>query len=172
MHATRLCLAGLLGCAGCTAAQAPPIATLAPPPSPAANCRSYSSQVVIDNTAQTLTGTACRQADGSWRIAQTVGGQPGAVVVVYPPANYAYAPDQAWLWAMPAGLGFGLDAFVFEDHDHRFHVFRRFHDFDHDHNHAHFLAHRAPSPSPAPPPGFHPWFAPPGAHPSPGTHHG
>lgn len=167
MRATWPFLTGLLACAGCATAQAPPVTALAPP-SPAPDCRGYSTQAVIDNQVQTLTGTACRQSDGSWRIAETVAGQPGAVVVVYPPAGAVYSPDQAWLWGMPAGLGFGLDAFVFIDHDHRFHVFRHFHDFDHDHEHV--VAH--PAPPPAKPPGFHPWFAPAGGHPSSGMHRG
>ena len=161
MRKTPLCLTALLACAGCATAAAPPGAVaVAPPPAAAAECRSYTTQVLIDEAVQTLSGTACRQGDGSWRIAETVAGQPGAVVVVYPPAGIVYAPDEAWLWGMPLGLGFGLDAFVFVDHDHRFHVFRHFHDFDRDH----VFAHHAPFPSR--PPGSHPFLAP--GH----THHG
>lgn len=51
-----------------------PAAAIAPPAPPAApaaqdsDCRPYNSTTVIDGTPQQLTGTACRQPDGSWRI--------------------------------------------------------------------------------------------------------
>ena len=32
------------------------------------NCRDYSSTQTIDGQPQTVTGTACQQSDGSWRI--------------------------------------------------------------------------------------------------------
>ncbi|HUK59385.1 MAG TPA: hypothetical protein VLV50_09160 [Stellaceae bacterium] len=49
-----------------------PAAAVAPPasaPAPSsADCRPYNSTTVIDGTPQQITGTACRQPDGSWRI--------------------------------------------------------------------------------------------------------
>lgn len=33
-----------------------------------ANCREYQTTVVIDGRTETATGTACRQADGTWKI--------------------------------------------------------------------------------------------------------
>lgn len=32
------------------------------------NCREYKTAVVIDGRTETATGTACRQADGSWKV--------------------------------------------------------------------------------------------------------
>lgn len=49
------------------AAIAPP-APAAAPASSDADCRPYNSTTVIDGAPQQLTGTACRQPDGSWRI--------------------------------------------------------------------------------------------------------
>jgi surface antigen len=34
------------------------------------NCRDYEHQVVIDGKSETVKGTACRQADGSWRVSE------------------------------------------------------------------------------------------------------
>lgn len=36
---------------------------------PAGPCRDYTIQAVIDGRPEQVTGTACRQADGSWRVA-------------------------------------------------------------------------------------------------------
>ena len=50
---------------------APPAAQPAPSGSSntsTQNCRDYSSTQTIDGQQQTVTGTACRQPDGSWRI--------------------------------------------------------------------------------------------------------
>jgi hypothetical protein len=53
-------------------APAPAAAVVPPAPAPAAataaDCRPYNSTTVIDGTPQQVTGTACRQPDGSWRI--------------------------------------------------------------------------------------------------------
>jgi hypothetical protein len=40
-----------------------------PAPEVGANCRDYSTVVVIDGTPQTTYGRACQQPDGSWRLA-------------------------------------------------------------------------------------------------------
>jgi hypothetical protein len=47
--------------------------TLVPPPSTAGaqangDCREFQQTIVIDGRAQPAHGTACRQADGSWRV--------------------------------------------------------------------------------------------------------
>lgn len=49
---------------------APQAAPAAPPVPPASqtNCRDYESTMTIDGRAQKVTGTACLQADGTWRI--------------------------------------------------------------------------------------------------------
>ena len=46
-------------------APAPAVAATA---APAADCRPYNATTVIDGTPQNVTGTACRQPDGTWRI--------------------------------------------------------------------------------------------------------
>lgn len=55
---------------------APATAALAPPPAPPprqeyidrSNCAPYSSEIVIDGQRQVLSGTACEQPDGRWRL--------------------------------------------------------------------------------------------------------
>jgi hypothetical protein len=50
----------------------PPPAAYAPAPAPAPTaaqiCREYQSSVTIDGRPQPTYGTACQQADGTWRI--------------------------------------------------------------------------------------------------------
>lgn len=48
-----------------------PAPTAAPPPVPTAsqtNCREYETTMTIDGRPQKVTGTACLQPDGTWRI--------------------------------------------------------------------------------------------------------
>lgn len=55
---------------------APPSAAAAPvqqapapaPREPQAYCREYTKEIIIDGETQTAYGTACMQADGSWRL--------------------------------------------------------------------------------------------------------
>ena len=49
-------------------AYAPAAAPVAPPPVASQECREYTSTTTIDGRPQRVTGTACRQPDGSWRI--------------------------------------------------------------------------------------------------------
>ena len=55
-------------------AYSPPPATAAPvqqapaPSQPEPYCREYTREIVIDGVTQTAYGTACMQADGSWRL--------------------------------------------------------------------------------------------------------
>ena len=57
-------------------AYSPPPATTTPPQQapasasrePQAYCREYTREIVIDGETQTAYGTACMQADGSWRL--------------------------------------------------------------------------------------------------------
>lgn len=48
--------------------QAAPAATPAVPPASQTNCKDYQSTITIDGRPQRVTGTACLQADGTWRI--------------------------------------------------------------------------------------------------------
>jgi len=54
------------------AGSAPPPPVAAAPPAPASTagqqCRQYQSTSMINGTPQQTTGTACLQADGTWRI--------------------------------------------------------------------------------------------------------
>lgn len=46
----------------------PPVAVAAPRASGAPYCREYQATSTIDGRPQPVYGTACRQADGTWRI--------------------------------------------------------------------------------------------------------
>ena len=51
-----------------------PAAAVVPPPiasgTAGANCREFATTVVIDGRRERAVGTACRQADGSWRVSR------------------------------------------------------------------------------------------------------
>jgi surface antigen len=130
---TTIPFALLLVCAGCATSQQtdPAFTQVSEQAVPnEANCHDYSATATIDGKPQTIVGRACQQADGSWRVSESVSGQPTQYVVTYQPPPYAEYPyDEAWLWGPP--LGFSLGAVVFVDHDHHFH---RFHAFDHFHH--------------------------------------
>ncbi len=66
---------GYLGLPPIVLAPAPPApatAALAPPPRQEyidrTNCAPYTSEIVIDGQRQVLSGTACEQPDGRWRL--------------------------------------------------------------------------------------------------------
>jgi len=90
-------------------AQTAPVASNAPP----SNCREEQHTVVIDGKQQQAFGTACQQADGTWRLVDQTPQPPSQTVVVqqatpyypYPyPAYYGYYP----YYAGPSiGIGFG-----------------------------------------------------------------
>jgi len=101
------------------------------------NCQEYTAQATVDGQQQEIVGRACRQADGSWRIAEGPPGEPTQFQTVYgPPLSYTYGSIypyypyyDPWFWGPPIGLSFG-GSFVFVD---RFHHFHRFHrEFAHD----------------------------------------
>jgi hypothetical protein len=116
-------------CSACVAAPPP-----APPPPLASavtdfqtkvaaddpNCREYTGQATISGAPQQVVGRACRQADGSWRVAEGTPENPSQYVAVYPaPVYYPgyyyadYWPYDPWFWDASFGFGGG---FVFFDH--------------------------------------------------------
>jgi hypothetical protein len=129
-------------CSGCVAEPPPP--PPAPPFAAAAvtdfqskpsaadpNCNDYTGQATIDGKQQQLVGHACKQPDGSWRVAEGTADQPNQYVGVYPavPAYYypgdyyyggyyygGYPYDWPWLW--DASFGFGSSFFFFGSHFH------------------------------------------------------
>ena len=50
------------------AAAATPVQRVPAPSQPEPYCREYTREIVIDGETQTAYGTACMQADGSWRL--------------------------------------------------------------------------------------------------------
>jgi uncharacterized membrane protein YgcG len=126
-------------CSGCVAAPPPPPA---PPfdiaavtdfqskPSAAdPNCNDYTGQATIDGKQQQIVGHACKQPDGSWKVAEGTTDQPNQYVAVYPapvyyPGDYYYGSyyyggypyDWPWLW--DASFGFGSSFVFFGNHFH------------------------------------------------------
>ena len=113
-----------LACAGCYAAPPEPAVNQATMTVSPANptCRDYTVQATADGKPETVTGHACRQADGSWRVAEGVAGQPQQLVQVYPPVYPSYVYDP-WFWGPPVGFSIGAVIFVDHGHGHRFHTF-------------------------------------------------
>jgi hypothetical protein len=92
------------------------------------NCHDYTGQAMIDGTQQQIVGHACKQPDGSWKVAEGTAAQPNQYVAVYPAPVYAdgyypgYFYGDPWLWGGPFGFG---TSFVFFDrrfHHHGFHL--------------------------------------------------
>jgi hypothetical protein len=116
-----------LTCAGCVTQPPPPmfsrVASQVAPDNP--NCREYSARATVDGKPREIVGRACRQDDGTWRIAEGSPGQPASLVTVYAPPPYGawYPSYDPWLWGWPIGLSLGPSV-VFVDRDHRFHHFR------------------------------------------------
>ena len=88
------------------------------------NCHDYTGQGMIDGKPQQLVGHACKQPDGSWKVAEGTADQPAQFVAVYPAPIYAdgyyypgyypgYFYGDPWIW--DASFGFGT-SFVFFDH--------------------------------------------------------
>jgi hypothetical protein len=116
-----------LGCAGCAQPYPPePVYSqvISMPAANDANCREYSAQATVAGRQQQIAGRACRQSDGTWRIAEGVPGQPVQLVTAYAPPVYAdWYPYYPWLWEPPIGLSLGASV-VFLDRSRRFHAFR------------------------------------------------
>ena len=62
-----------------------------PQPAPV-QCREFNTPVTIGGMQQQATGTACLQPDGSWKIQQSIAGQPPQVYVVAPQVYRPYYP--------------------------------------------------------------------------------
>jgi hypothetical protein len=121
----------LLLLAGCAAEPTgPAVSTLESTPLSAVStirpvegeCREYQVPITVGGQAQTAYGRACRQADGTWRIAEAPPGPGGAAnlpsiaqsTIIYPAYPY-YDP-----WGPPWwGPSFGfVGAFGFHHHHH------------------------------------------------------
>jgi hypothetical protein len=133
----------LLACAGCFgllrsgAAAAAQTVTGSPEPALSqvvsnptagnATCRDYSTLATVDGRQLPISGRACQQSDGTWRIAEGTPANPYQYVATYQPTPAAYDEyGEPLLWAFPIGFSIGLPFFI-DLHDH----FHRFHDFDH-----------------------------------------
>ena len=91
------------------------------------NCHDYTGQAMIDGVQQQIVGHACKQPDGSWKVAEGTAAQPNQFVAVYPAPIYAdgyypgyypgYYYDDPWLW--DASFGFGTSFVFFDRHFHR-----------------------------------------------------
>jgi hypothetical protein len=91
----------------------------------AANCRDYSTLATINGRQVPIVGRACKQSDGSWRLAESAPGNPTQYVATYLPSPAAYEGyGDPILWAFPIGFSIGLPFFI--DQHNRFHRFRDF----------------------------------------------
>ena len=91
------------------------------------NCQAYSTLATFNGRTVPVAGQACRQSDGSWRIAEGTPWNPTQYVVNYEPTPAGYdGYGGPLLWAFPIGFSIGVPFFI--DRDHHFH---RFHDFGH-----------------------------------------
>jgi hypothetical protein len=147
MRSSIIFMGILLASAGCMAVPQEPVVTQATmavsPDNPA--CRDYTVQAVVDGKPQSVTGQACQQADGSWRVTESVAGQPQQLVQVYPPPYPVYVYDP-WFWGPPIGFSIGAIVFVDHGHGHRFHTFHHgrgfaFHGHHGDFTHGGFHSH-------------------------------
>jgi hypothetical protein len=95
------------------------------------NCHDYTGQAMIEGKEQQVVGHACKQSDGSWKIAEGTATQPNEYTAVYPAPVYYYSGgynpyyydyDYGWPFLWDTSFGFG-SSFVFFDH--HFHGFRR-----------------------------------------------
>ncbi len=106
-------------------------ACVAPPPPPMVisqvssaisgddpDCREYTALATIAGEQQQIIGRACRQTDGSWRIVEGTPEQPGQVILVYPPPDYAYPypPYYPWFWGAPFAVGASFVFFAGHHH--------------------------------------------------------
>lgn len=125
-----------ISCSACVAEQPPPPMVISQVSSVVSrddpNCREYTAFATIEGEQQQIVGRACRQPDGSWRIVEGTPEEPGQVILVYPPPDYAYPypPYYPSFWGPPfmAGASFAF----FAGHHHRGH-----------HGHGHHGGHGA-----------------------------
>jgi putative hemolysin len=123
-------------CAGCAVPGGPPVMAQesGPPVYPQAdvsqnvpngpdaqqNCQEVSGQAEIDGQQQPISGLACRQPDGTWRIQQPADADGTSP---YAGGYYQFTPvyeDDPFYWGPPFAFGFGA-SFVFVDRFHHFH---------------------------------------------------
>jgi hypothetical protein len=93
------------------------------------NCREYTGEATIAGVQQQILGRACRQSDGSWRVAEGTPVDPAQYIGIYPAAPAAYYPYypyypyygwyDPWFWGPP--FGFGASFVFFDGHGHHHH---------------------------------------------------
>jgi hypothetical protein len=89
-------------------------------PNGAPDCQQVSGAAQIDGQQQTISGLACRQPDGTWRIAQPADMDNASP---YAGGYYQFTPVYDYdplYWGPPFALGFGA-SFIFVDRFHHFH---------------------------------------------------
>jgi surface antigen len=118
--------AGYLQCMYANGNQVPGVAAAAPGEAAGgqqSNCREFTETVTVGGEPRQAFGRACRQPDGSWRIAQETAGSPTQTYVlppapVYYPA-YPYWAYDPWFYGPPFGFGASfLFASGFHHHHH------------------------------------------------------
>jgi hypothetical protein len=91
-----LVLSIVLLCSGCVVSPLPPavpVSSVAVPPAVLSEeCREFSTPVVINGRQRKAQGTACLQADGSWKIDQSVATAPSQAYVLMPRVYRPYYP--------------------------------------------------------------------------------
>ena len=126
-----------LFCSGCVTAPPPPVvAPVAVSPvsnfqtkvsETDPNCHDYTGQAMIDGKQEQIVGHACKQEDGSWKVAEGTASQPNQFTAVYPAPVYAdgfypgYFYGDPWFWDAPFGFGTSFVFFNRHFHRHGFH---------------------------------------------------
>jgi hypothetical protein len=122
-------------CSACVAAPPPPVPIALSPVSDFQtkvsetdpNCRDYTGQAMIDGKEEQVVGHACKQEDGSWKVAEGTASEPAQFTAVYPAPIYAggYYPDyfygDPWFWDTSFGFGSSFVFFNRHFHHHGFH---------------------------------------------------
>jgi hypothetical protein len=116
------------------------------PPSVQPTCSSYTVPLTVGGQPQNAVVEACQQADGSWRVTQTIPGLPPQVYEVPPPAAspypspYSYPEaypypdfyDWGWGWGgAPWFFGLGPSIVLVQRFNHLHHGFAHAHGFGH-----------------------------------------
>jgi hypothetical protein len=112
-----LAASAVLGCQT-AGAQAPPsnLPAISGPtaatPDAGGNCKDYSATATIDGEQHSISGRACKQADGTWRIAEGPPGSAQPQIAYWQPDGPGYIDDDPWLWGWPIGFSIGVPFFI------------------------------------------------------------
>ena len=82
-----------------------------------AACRAYYAHVQMDGRMRDITGRACRQSDGSWKVAEGPPENPAQVQTVYTPD--AHAVFSTWSNNPPIGISLGRPVMFWTPHEPR-----------------------------------------------------